>query len=163
MGRRRTRMPQRTPPAHRISPIPGGRRRALPIDCRTAIWKRSLSKSTFQRPRINGTIQPPRGRKSTLYLTVLSGFTEVSTRFFIHLIPALGSGVPVANVLFRVRMGELIELPYRRFSRHVVDRLVRTGYLQASKRHRCDAVTDAWNRFRQAVERMIADRHGPQQ
>jgi hypothetical protein len=60
-------------------------------------------------------------------------------------------------------MGELIELPYRRFSRHVVDRLVRTGYLRASKRHQSDAVTDAWNRFRQDVDRMIGDRHGPKQ
>jgi hypothetical protein len=60
-------------------------------------------------------------------------------------------------------MGELIELPYRRFSRHIVDRLVRTGYLQASKRHQCDAVTDAWNRFRQEVDRVILDRNGPQQ
>jgi hypothetical protein len=60
-------------------------------------------------------------------------------------------------------MGELIELPYRRFSRHVVDRLVRTGYLQASQRHQSDAVTDAWNRLRQDVDRMIGDRHGPKQ
>jgi hypothetical protein len=32
----------------------------------------------FLMARINGTIQPPRGRKSTLYSTVLSGFPEVS-------------------------------------------------------------------------------------
>jgi hypothetical protein len=72
-------------------------------------------------------------------------------------------GVPAINVLFSVPMGELIELPYRRFSRHVVDRLVRTGYLQAFKRHQSEAVTDAWNRFRQDVVRMIGDRHGPKQ
>jgi hypothetical protein len=60
-------------------------------------------------------------------------------------------------------MGELIELPYRRFSRHVIDRLVRTGYLHASKRHQYDAVARAWNRFRQDVERRIADRNGPKQ
>lgn len=58
-------------------------------------------------------------------------------------------------------MGELIELPYRRFSWRIVDRLVRTGYLQASKRHQFDAVADAWDRFRQDVEKLIADRNGP--
>jgi len=58
-------------------------------------------------------------------------------------------------------MGELIELPYRRFSRHVVDKLVRTGYLQASKRHQLQAVMRAWERFRQDVRRLVAERNSP--
>jgi hypothetical protein len=58
-------------------------------------------------------------------------------------------------------MGELIELPYRRFSRHVVDKLVRTGYLQASKRHQLQAVMGAWERFRQDIRRLVADRNSP--
>jgi hypothetical protein len=57
-------------------------------------------------------------------------------------------------------MGELIELPYRRFSWRIVDKLVRTGYLHASKRHQLDAVAGAWDRFRQDVEKLIADRNG---
>jgi len=58
-------------------------------------------------------------------------------------------------------MGELIDLPYRRFPRKMIDKLIRTGYLQASQRHRVEAVTRAWDRFKQHVDKLIADRHRP--
>jgi hypothetical protein len=58
-------------------------------------------------------------------------------------------------------MGDVIELCYRRFSRHVIDRLVRTGYLADSRRHQIDAVETAWDRFRHDVDRLIADRKDP--
>jgi hypothetical protein len=37
-------------------------------------------------------------------------------------------------------MSEIVELPYRRFHRHVIDRLVRTGYLPTPERHDMAAV-----------------------
>jgi hypothetical protein len=58
-------------------------------------------------------------------------------------------------------MGDVIELSYRGFSRHLIDRLVRTGYLAASRRHQLDAVKIAWDRFRMDVDRLIADRRDP--
>ena len=58
-------------------------------------------------------------------------------------------------------MGDVIELCYRHFSRHVIDRLVRTGYLADSRRHQIDAVKTAWDRFRHDVDRRIADRKDP--
>jgi hypothetical protein len=58
-------------------------------------------------------------------------------------------------------MGELIDFPYRRFPRQIIDKLIRAGYLQSSERHNADAVTRAWDRFRQHVNKRIADRHRP--
>jgi hypothetical protein len=58
-------------------------------------------------------------------------------------------------------MGELIDLPYRRFPRHVIDKLVRVGYLQSSERHKVEEVTLAWDRFRQRINMLVADRHRP--
>lgn len=58
-------------------------------------------------------------------------------------------------------MGDVIELSYRHFSRHVIDRLVRTGYLAGSRRHQTDSVETAWDRFRYDVDRLIADRKDP--
>jgi hypothetical protein len=58
-------------------------------------------------------------------------------------------------------MGDVFELSYCRFPRHVVDKLVRTGYLAASRRHQLDAVEIAWDRFRHDVDRLIADRTTP--
>ena len=58
-------------------------------------------------------------------------------------------------------MGDLIELSYRLFPRHVIDKLVRAGYLADSRRHQVDAVKIAWDRFRQDVDRLIADRRDP--
>lgn len=60
-------------------------------------------------------------------------------------------------------MGDLIDHPYRRLPRQVVDKLVRTGYLPASKRHRTNAVLAAWDRFKRDVDRLIAARNGPRQ
>lgn len=59
-------------------------------------------------------------------------------------------------------MGELIELSYCRFSRHVIDKLIRAGYLLPSERHKLTAVTSAWERFRQDLARRVGDRNGPQ-
>jgi hypothetical protein len=58
-------------------------------------------------------------------------------------------------------MGDLIELPYTRFHRHVIDKLVRAGYLPSSDRHKLAAVTRAWDRFRQDVARRIGRRNDP--
>lgn len=58
-------------------------------------------------------------------------------------------------------MGELIELSYRRFPRHVIDKLVRTGYLAEARRHQIDAVEIAWERLRQDIDKLIADRRDP--
>jgi hypothetical protein len=58
-------------------------------------------------------------------------------------------------------MGELIDYPYRRVPRQVVDKLVRTGYLQASKRHQTNLVMAAWDRFKQDVDRLLAERNDP--
>jgi hypothetical protein len=40
-------------------------------------------------------------------------------------------------------MGDVVELSYRRFTRYVIDKLVRTGYLAASRRHQLDAASSA--------------------
>jgi hypothetical protein len=58
-------------------------------------------------------------------------------------------------------MGKLIELSYCRFGRHVIDKLVRAGYLLSSQRHDVAAVTSAWERFRQDIARRVGDRHEP--
>jgi hypothetical protein len=58
-------------------------------------------------------------------------------------------------------MGDVVELSYRRFTRYVIDKLVRTGYLAASRRHQLDAAKSAWDRFRQDIDRLIADRRDP--
>ena len=50
------------------------------------------------------------------------------------------------------KMDELIELSYRRFPRHVIEKLVRTGFLRSSERHKPEAVAIACDRFRQHVE-----------
>ena len=55
-------------------------------------------------------------------------------------------------------MGDLIELPYRRFSPALIEKLIRTGFLSLSDRHRPEAVKRAWSRFREHVERIIRDR-----
>jgi hypothetical protein len=61
---------------------------------------------------------------------------------------------PVGRALSERFMGELIELSYRHFHRHVIDRLVRRGYLPSSERHELAAVTRAWDRFRADIERI---------
>ena len=58
-------------------------------------------------------------------------------------------------------MNQIIELPYRRFHRRVIDRLVRIGYLPTSERHDLTAVTRAWDRFRTDVEQRMAGRNDP--
>jgi len=58
-------------------------------------------------------------------------------------------------------MGELIELSYCRFSRHVIIKLIRARNLLSSERHKMSAVTSEWARFRQDVARRVGDRNEP--
>jgi hypothetical protein len=58
-------------------------------------------------------------------------------------------------------MSELIKLPDRRFPSHVIEKLVRTGYLLNSERLNPTAVERAWERFEQDLQRRIADRYHP--
>ena len=58
-------------------------------------------------------------------------------------------------------MGDLIDFPYRRVPRQVVDRLVRSGYLANAKRWKTNVVVAAWDRFKRDVDRIIAARNRP--
>ena len=58
-------------------------------------------------------------------------------------------------------MGEILDHPYRRVPHQVVEKLIRTGYLAQSERHRLTAVTRAWDRFKQDVDRLIVTRNDP--
>ena len=57
-------------------------------------------------------------------------------------------------------MGDLIELSYRRFSRHLIEALFRAGYLRYADRHKLGAVTRAWTRAKQDIDKRIAGRPG---
>jgi hypothetical protein len=54
-------------------------------------------------------------------------------------------------------MGDLIELSYRHFSPLIIQRLIRTGYLRFSDRHKPEAVKRAWDRFREHASRLVWD------
>jgi hypothetical protein len=58
-------------------------------------------------------------------------------------------------------MSELVKLADRRFPSHVIEKLVRAGYLLNSERLNPTAVERAWERFEQDLERRIADRYDP--
>jgi hypothetical protein len=58
-------------------------------------------------------------------------------------------------------MGVVIELPYRRVRPHIVQKLVRAGYLPSSRRHDMAAVLRAWKDFRRDANRWIGDRNDP--
>jgi hypothetical protein len=55
-------------------------------------------------------------------------------------------------------MGDLIELSYRHFSPFLIQKLIRTGYLPFSDRHKPEAVKRAWDRFREHISRLVWDR-----
>jgi hypothetical protein len=58
-------------------------------------------------------------------------------------------------------MGDLIELSYRHFSPLIIQKLIRTGYLRFSERHKLEAVKRAWDRFREHASRMVRDGDQP--
>jgi hypothetical protein len=58
-------------------------------------------------------------------------------------------------------MGEILDHPYRRVPRQIVERLIRTGYLTNSERHKLTAVTRAWDRFKRDVDSRIGARNDP--
>jgi hypothetical protein len=58
-------------------------------------------------------------------------------------------------------MGEILDHPYKRVPRQIVERLIRAGYLANSERHKLTAVTRAWDRFKRDVDRLIAARNCP--
>ena len=62
-----------------------------------------------------------------------------------------------------MQMGDIIDFPYRRVPRLVVDRLVRSGYLANSNRWKTSVVVTAWERFKHDVDRIIAARSHPRQ
>jgi hypothetical protein len=60
-------------------------------------------------------------------------------------------------------MGDLIDFPYRRVPRQVVDRLVRSGYLANANRWKTSLVVAAWECFKRDVDSIIAARNRPKQ
>jgi hypothetical protein len=54
--------------------------------------------------------------------------------------------------------GTLIELPYRHFKRTVIEKLISAGYLLRSRRHRIEAVSDAWERLRAHSKKFFEER-----
>ncbi len=56
-------------------------------------------------------------------------------------------------------MGDVIELAYQHYSRHVIEKLVRAGYLLHSQRHKPAAVKLAWDRLKRDMDRTIASRN----
>jgi hypothetical protein len=55
-------------------------------------------------------------------------------------------------------MGTLIELPYRRFKRAVIEKLISAGYLLRSRRHSIEAVSNAWERLRTHSKKFFEER-----
>ena len=74
------------------------------------------------------------------------------TQFHTH---PVGEPEAVSIFVSEFVMAELIDHPCRRVPRQVVDKLVRTGYLPASKRHQISVVMAAWDRFKRDVDRLI--------
>ena len=54
-----------------------------------------------------------------------------------------------------VGMGDLVELSYRLFPWQLIQKLIHTGYLLPSERHKPTAVKHAWDRLMLDVEKKL--------
>jgi len=52
-------------------------------------------------------------------------------------------------------MGDLVELSYRLFPWQLIQKLIHTGYLLPSERHKPTAVKHAWDRLMLDVEKKL--------
>jgi hypothetical protein len=58
-------------------------------------------------------------------------------------------------------MGELIELSYRYFSPLIIQKLIRSGYLRFSDRHKPEAAMRAWDCYRKIGSGLVSDGDQP--